>query len=518
MESLKKVKAIFGNIIEMTLPGSRLFFVILFLLTLSLISCSEQEKLKDGGFRIGWAMEDITPDGPASLSGQYYERISTYVQSPLKSTACAIESTDENGNKDQAIMVSLDLVHISREFQDTLRLIVKDQIPDFDIRKLVINVTHTHSAPNPDVDQRCRKLILDKAGKAAVAAWKNRKPAGISRSLEYAVVGHNRRAQYANGTTEMYGRTDCEDFIGIEGPSNPGVDMLFCWDLRKKLTGIIMNVSCPAQVTEAKYYVSADYWSEVRKYLNKRFSENVYLLPQCGAAGDLSPRDLTQGYKAGEPNMWDIPGIIEIGKRLGHIIDEAYPEARNSVQTEVIFNHSVKDITIPTRKVSKEEYEKAQRIVNEILSREPKDPDSPETAWNRFIKEMKDNEKIMEYGPWDSKTSDYGWLKPMEAVLRQYRDQDKDTVYKMELHGIRLGDVALTTNPFELFTDYGLRIIGRSKAKQTFIIQLCGDTGGYLPTERALPGGGYSAMANHIGPDGGQILVDETVKMINAMW
>jgi hypothetical protein len=288
--------------------------------------------------------------------------------------------------------------------------------------------------------------------------------------------------------------------------------------MKKKLTGIIMNVSCPAQVTEAKYYVSADYWSEVRKQLKERFPENVYVLPQCGAAGDISPRDLPRGYKSGEPNMWDIPGIIEIGKRLAHVIDEAYPDARNSIQTKIIIKHSIKDIDIPTRRVSKEEFDKAQKIVNEILAREPKDPNSPETAWNRFLKEMKDNEKIKEFGPWDSKTSDYGWLKPMEAVLRQYYDQEKDTVYKMELHGIRLGDVAFASNPFELYTDYGLMITGRSMAKQTFIIQLCGDTGGYLPTESALPGGGYSAMANHIGPAGGYVLVNETVNMINALW
>ncbi|MFC2087821.1 hypothetical protein ACFLSA_06655, partial [Bacteroidota bacterium] len=306
---------------------------------------------------------------------------------------------------------------------------------------------------------------------------------------------------------------------GIEGPTDPGVDMLFCWDLKKNLTGIIMNVSCPSQVTEAKYFVSSDYWSEVRKQIRERFSDDVFLLPQCGAAGDISPRDLPRAYRAGEPNMWDIPGIVEIGKRLGHVIDLAYPEAMNSIETKVTFRHLVKDIDLPVRRVSEEEYEKAQKIVNEIRSREPEDPTSPNTAWNRFLKELKENEKTEEYGPWDSKTSDYGWLKPMEAVMKQYQAQGKDTgFYNMELHAIRLGDVAIATNPFELYIDYGFMITGRSKASQTFIIQLCCDAAGYLPTERALSGGGYSAMANRIGPTAGHILVNETVNLINAMW
>jgi hypothetical protein len=518
MKTLGKSKRIFWSHWEKIILKLMLPLALSILIVFSFTKCSEDEKLKDGGLSIGWAIGDITPDGPASLSGQYYKRISEYVQSPLKTTACAIESRDGKGTKEQAIMVSLDLVGIPRALQDTLKIIVKSQIPDFDVRKLFLNAIHTHSAPEPGISGEYGKMLLDRVAKTIITAWNNRKPAGISRELGYAVVGHNRRVQYANGTTEMYGRTDREDFIGIEGPTNPGVDMLFCWDLKKKLTGIIMNVSCPAQVTEAKYYVSSDYWSEVRKYLSKKFSKDVPVLTQIGAAGDISPRDLPRGYKSGEPNMWDIPGIVEIGRRLAQVIDAAYPDAMNSIQTEVVFKHSVKDIDLPTRRVSKQEYENAQKIVSEIKSREPKDPASPNTAWNRFLLEIKENEKTKEYGPWDSKTSDYGWLKPMEAVLRQYHNQDKDTVYRMELHVIRLGDIAIATNPFELYTDYGLRIIGRSKARQTIIIQLCGDTAGYLPTDIALQGGGYSAMANRFGPASGYVLVNETVKLINAMW
>jgi hypothetical protein len=51
---------------------------------------------------------------------------------------------------------------------------------------------------------------------------------------------------------------------------------------------------------------------------------------------------------------------------------------------------------------------------------------------------------------------------------------------------------------------------------------LCsGDTGGYLPTKRAVEGKGYrgySAMVNKVGPEGGQVLVDETVDLIDSLW
>ena len=59
----------------------------------------------------------------------------------------------------------------------------------------------------------------------------------------------------------------------------------------------------------------------------------------------------------------------------------------------------------------------------------------------------------------------------------------------------------------------------RSPAVQTIVIQLAGG-GTYLPTERAIRGGGYSAIpqSNRVGPQGGQVLVDRTVEVVRDMW
>src|SRR5262249_9891505 len=91
--------------------------------------------------------------------------------------------------------------------------------------------------------------------------------------------------------------------------------------------------------------------------------------------------------------------------------------------------------------------------------------------------------------------------------------------FTMELHVIRLGDVAIATNVFELFTDFGIQIKARSRALQTFVIQLAGP-GSYVPTGRAVRGGGYSAIveSNLVGPEGGQVLTDRTVEIINSLW
>ena len=89
----------------------------------------------------------------------------------------------------------------------------------------------------------------------------------------------------------------------------------------------------------------------------------------------------------------------------------------------------------------------------------------------------------------------------------------------MELHVLRLGDVAIASNHFELFTQYGIQMKAKSRALHTFVIQLAGP-GTYVPTPFAAAGGGYSAIvpSNEVGPEGGQLLVDETVAVVNGLF
>jgi hypothetical protein len=489
---------------------------LIILLMASFMGCSES--LEDGGLLIGWAMEDITPQLPASMRGQYYERIAEEVQSPLQVIACAMESNSENGVTDIAILVSLEAVSIQEPLLSAIRKRVKAESPHFETDKIVVNATHVHTAPNPVAESEFGKLIIEKASKAIISAWKNRSPAGISSEMGFAVVGHNRRARYSDGTAQMYGSTDRPDFIGMEGGNDTGVEMIFCWDLHKQLTGIIMNVSCPAQIMEAKSVVSSDYWGEVRKQLNEKYPGKIHVLGQCGAGGDISPRDLTRKYRAGEPNMWDVPGIVEIGRRLVKSVEEAYPSARESIQTKPVLEHSVRMVDLPERMYSDEEYAEAKSVVDEIMAREPSDPDSPNSAWNKFLADIRENEKNRDYGPWDNKLLDFGQLKKKQALMEKYENQKIGSSYSIEVHVLRLGDAVIATNPFELYLDYASRITGQSQAKHTLIVQLCCGGDGYLPTRTAISGGGYSAMVNKVGPLGGQVLVDKTVEEINDLF
>ncbi len=463
------------------------------------------EKLSRKKVLIGWATKSITPQKPVILLGQFHPRISKYVNDPIMATALAIETED-----DQAIMVSCDLAFIERSILHRLRESIKDKIKDFNADKIFVNATHTHTAPNlvegwyatqdKDVMSATEYIdfLLECLSDVVVSAWNNRKLGGISWAYDYAVVGHNRRAVYFDGSSRMYGSTNREDFDCIEGYEDHSLNLLWTWDQDKNLTGIVINIACPSQVTEGEYYVSADFWHEVREELKKRYSEDLFILPQCSAGGDQSPHFLL--FARAEEELRRRKGVTErqeIAERISDAVDRSYNLARSDIRTEIIFKHNIQEISLPVRKVTDVEYQTAKL----------------------------EYERLMQKGKLDENSGDYMFLGRNKSIIERYEEYEKKQFYSMELHTIRLGDIAIATNPFEMFLDFGIRIKARSIPVQTFIVQLACDSVGYfgaayLPTAKAVKGGGYGAevASNLVGPEGGQMLVNETIKAINKMW
>lgn len=418
----------------------------------------------------GWSTIDITPDKPVALVGQLHKRISERVRDPLTATALALETRGPQGRCEQAILISCDVLYTRKVVQERLRQLLKAKLPDFDADKLLLNATHTHTAPGfldgafgglYDVSNDAGVMkaseyadfFLECVAKAAIEAWENRKRAGMSWALGHAVIGTNRRVQYFDDSATMYGSTDRSDFSRIEGYEDHGLEMLFFWSSGKKLTGVVINVACPAQETEGLSEISADFWHDVRTRIHEKISRDIFVLPQCAAAGDLSPHLVWR--RRAEEVMRQRRGLSnrsEIARRIVEAVENVLPLAEKDIQTSMIFKHTTARIDLPTQ-----------------------DP----------------------------------------TLLPFYRT---DTVAPIEFHVMRLGDIALATNPFELYLDYGIRIKARSPAVLTLVTQLACQHCGYLPTERAIKGGGYSADKYVVGPQGGQILVDETVQRLKVLW
>ncbi len=457
---------------------------------------------------IGTASTSITPALPVAVSGQFALRLARKIESPVTANVIALESRDGAESRDMAIFVSCDLVYIADKVRRQVRAEVHQRLPDLDTAKIILNATHTHTAPVTREGKyvipaegvtQTKQYVAFLAGRVADAitvAWKNRKPGSVSWGLSDAVVAYNRRAVYANGKAQMYGRTDRPDFRGLEGYEDHDINTLFFWNDGDMPIGMMVNVSCPSQEVESRSTINADFWHPVRVALHERYGDQVCVLGCVGSAGDQSPHLMYR--KAADERMRRLRGLTrleEIARRIVRAVDEAYEVVKSDRHANAPLIHKVVKLKLPLRVVTAAEYAEAKAIVDNAVAEIKKDP----KATDRLYRRME-------------------WY---DDVVKRFEEQRKNPqpTCETEVHVVRIGDAAVCTNRFELFTDFGICMKARSKAVQTIVIQLAGP-GTYLPTEKAVRGGHYSAVvaSNLVGPEGGHLLVDRTVEMINSMW
>lgn len=490
--------------------------------------------------KFGWAEVDITPKKGTKigLSGQFFERITDEVESPITLTALAID-----GGDDYVIMCSCDLVAVG----DNLNKIVKERLakdgtvnPD----KVILSAIHTHTsyvynrksliacdsgssfdylkqvipedmAYKPLVSSEERmdpdvalEFIANKIVEAVLLAWKNKDNGYYRNAFGRAAVGMNRRVCYDDGSALMWGDTNTANFTELEGGNDNGIELIFIYDENKKLTGVVGNIACPAQVVEHRSYISSDYWGKVKENLRKEYGEDIFVLGLCSAAGDQCPRDMIRWVEPesyiddpnikretviehrADPSMFDVSGLRVVGRRISSEIIAVHEELNSDFKDEAELIHETKDIVLPLRRVTKAEYRNALEMIDKFI----------EKNRGRTIN-FDDNAAMHVYS----------------GIIARYELQKTVDVFPIEVHVIRFGDIAIATNPFELFLDYGNQIRARSKAKQTFLIQLACGSAGYLPTEKAEKGGHYSAYVSsgYTGHEGGDLLVRETLDRIN---
>ncbi len=499
--------------------------------------------------KIGWATRDVTTDKPINIPGQFHMRISEGVLDPVTVTALVID----NG-ADLVVFLSADLVVIRSGLLDEVRARVAELNPAIPVEKILMNATHAHTGPSHYADDggnlsnntstalagevphagmeiassdEYRHYLADQAAGAVCEAYAGRAPGGIAYGYGYAVVGHSRRVVYfddlskrpgavinsrsgVNGHAAMYGNTNDPNFSHYEAGADHFINLLYTFDPDGKLTGAIINIPCPSQNSEAAYKLSADYWHDVRTAIRKEHG-NIFILPQCAAGGDLSPRILH--YKPAQARRFqlkygdlqtELAARKDIAERVAAAFDEVLGWAGKDIKTALPLAHAVTTVQLSRRLIAAAEQQYARDGLADLMRQPFKTDGSPKeclrhnstlvASRNRFIR-----------------------------ILNRYQTQEANPKLPMELHALRIGDIAFASNRFELFMDFQHRMQARSPFEQTFIIQLAGqpgdDGGTYLCTERGAWGRGYSAsmFCNLVSPQGGQELVEATLKLLQEM-
>ena len=496
-----------------------------------------------GNFKIGWSFADITPESPVLISGQFHARVSEGVMDPVTATVLALES-GEGPSSIKAILISCDLILITdgtgdgdiNNLRDNVRNQLVKLLPDLYPDQVILNATHTHTAPVCSSTSDAKsiygielevmapseylKYVSRKIARAAEQAWNSREPGGISFGLGHAVVCHNRLQVDFTGNSRMYGNTNNEKFSHLEGYEDHSVNLLYTWDKKNNLSGVVINLACPAQSTENEYLISADFWHETRLLVHQRLDSDVYVLPQCSAAGDLSPHIMVGSN--GEERMQRImgPDTIQTGRQkmgrrkqiavdIANAVTTVFHYMKDHIDWDPEFEHRMQKLELSRRKIDEED-------VADAL----KEAEKWEKQYQQLLLEVNKDAGIKEIPRWyNDITIAYRLMTRGQSVKDRYELELTQSKLTVEVHVLRIGDIIMATNPFELYLDYGIRIKARSPAVQTFLVQLAGG-GSYLPTSRSIAGGAYGAapVSTLVGPDGGQELVEGTLELIDEIW
>ena len=497
-------------------------------------------EIKMNKIKIGWSEVSITPEKKIALAGQFAERISEYVETPVTVTALAVEDGNE-----QMIICSCDLESIGENLVQDVRETVKSKNNEIDTDKIIISAIHTHSSHTyhrgenkgfirareilnsflpPEKQYQAKvtakgddfmdsnealEFLTERIAKAIVEAWKSRKPARYAAGFGRAAIGMCRRVCYSDGSAKMWGDTNMASFTELEGGNDSGIEMLFFYDENEKLSGVLANVACPAQVLEHRLFISSDYWGKVKKYLREKHGEDLFVLGLCSAAGDQCPRDMIRWVnpespiddpnierndyieRDADPSMFDIKGCELVGKRIVNEIEMALENVEETYD-EAVLMHEKLTIDLPLRRVTPKEYANAVEALEKYAS------------------------KVTDHINFD----DNAKMHIHTGTILRWEEQHTKDIEPIEVHIARLGNIAFATNPFELFLDYGNKIRARSRARQTILIQLACGSEGYLPTEKAEKGSHYSAYVSsgNVGHEGGEQLVRVTTEEINKMF
>ena len=442
-----------------------------------------QGRAQSGSLEIGTATRVITPDLGHWLQGAGIVKRVTKVHDNLEANGIYF-SNGEN----HILMISCDLVGLEPDYETHLREAM-GVATGISPRDVIISATHTHGGPSlirtnyivPLDSAYMKKLkgwLIDLAKEAVHSA----QPGEIGWATGKAQIGWNRRYTWADGSHTMHGDATRPDFTGLEGPDDPQQTTLFAKAKNGKLLAIMYNnTTHPVTFYGAGVY-SSDFPGYARKKLRKKFGEKLPVLFLNGAQGDIEPRD---GFHPRHVTR------DEQVKRLGNVIYNGVMDQYHEVTSyndNPEIKHVYKDLKVGVRLPTPQRLAKSRNVLARIDS-------------GAHIRGLK---MEMAFGA--------------VHLQKEFGDAPFDI---LPIHAIRIGGLAILTEPCELYCQFGLNIKRRSPVKTTMVVGLTDGYHGYVPTIYGLLGGGYSGKAiswTRLKPYAGYRIVETASQLLNKLW
>lgn len=409
---------------------------------------------------------DISPETlPAIQNGGFLEQQQKQILDRLQARCFVFKSADE-----VVAIAIVDSCMIPRAICDRAKILVKKQtgIP---VNRILIASTHTHTAPSvmnlclgTNSDPNYERFLPPKLAEGIAKAYANREPARVGVTVVDAPHHtHCRRwlrdpEKYASDPfgentvrAMMHPGYQNADYIGPAGPVDSGLSLFSIQSAEgKRPIGLIANYSMHYFGTRGGF--SADYYGKFSRLMEERIAASNSAKPPFVAAMSQGTSGDLQWMDYGKPRKKDY-NIDKYSHELAEIAFDAYKKIQYESGEPKLAMAEV-ELELNRRLPSQERIRWANDLNTKRGERRPKSrPEvyAEQVAW--FV------------------------THPREEIILQV---------------VRVGDLAITAIPNEVYGITGLKLKAQSPFEVTFNMGLANGAAGYIPPIEQHFLGGYT--------------------------
>jgi hypothetical protein len=408
----------------------------------------------------------------------------------------------------EAALVDVDFCVVGRDLADPIRQAIADLcgIPFAHVR---LSYTHTHSGPMlgpswmTEGEELIGPYVASLAGRIAGAAWEAKRrlqPVRVAAGSGSSDIVVNRRLKLPTGRV-VAGRN-------WDGFADREVKVVRIDDLDERPLAVIVHYGChPTIMGHPNRLITPDYPGVVRQVVEHATGATCLFLQ--GAAGNVHA-------------IVDYVGDVAVYRRLGAIL--GHEAARLALRLQTVPRQErllrVMESGAPLGIYADEPAGEpdgtlrvATRAVRLPLREYPPVPEVVAEAQQRAADLATARGRVGE----EELCVAVGLARRAGMLADKARRFGGHTEVETELHGIRLGDVALVGFAGEPFSELGAQVKARSSFPHTLFSGYTNDYLGYLPTAEAYPDRGYEVDTSPFRPGAGEQLVDASLALVAVL-
>ncbi len=393
---------------------------------------------------LGVARRIITPPVGTPLAGYAPDVFSEKVNDDLTATVFCFE---QDGKR--ALLASITVLSIATSICDSIRALIEEK---FGIPKtsVILHTIHNHSGPNTNISygwgdtntEYLNTVLIPALMESAEEALANMKSVTMAITQGESLVGVNRRERMENNEVHL-GQNPWGCF-------DPQMTVVSFADEDNTPVGNLVHYGCHGTAAGRNHEISRDWAGVMIDTLEARSGAITAFLN--GPEGDVGPR-LTNGRTVG---MSDVGFAMRLGAVAGQDAVKIYnqPKYRTVPKMSVTTGETMVPLArrIPLEE-AKEKYEAFRGETINIRGRS-------ERHYRMLIESYSNGyEEVAGY--------------PMEQTI------------------LRLGDLAIVSCPYELFSEIALRVKKDSPVPYTLILSNTNGQESYYATETEICRGGY---------------------------